>query len=84
MTRQKVLETFINDKVEKINNSVYFWRVGYYEIIPYKQILKDQTLKASHFVKYEAGGILYGIRELSLKVKEKRYPIDLIADSVVK
>jgi len=67
MTRQKVLESFLNDKVEKVPpfKTLFYWRTIFYEVFPYKEILKDGTRKASHFIKWIAGDTLYGIREMS-------------------
>lgn len=73
MTRKKVIEQFLNDKVESLRYSVYKWGEIMYEVIPYKEILKDKTLKASHFIKIECNNHLYGIRELSDKVFARRY-----------
>lgn len=73
MTRKQVIERFLNDKVESVNYSVYKWHDLTYEVIPYKELLKDKTLKASHFIKFQCGIITYGIRELSCKVFKKRY-----------
>lgn len=75
MTRQKVLEQFLNDKVEAIKpfNSLFFWRDMLYEVFPYNKILKDKSRKASHFIKYIAGSTLYGIREVSPEVLYKHY-----------
>lgn len=73
ITRKKVIEEFLNDEVTSLRHAVYKWRGLMYEIIPYKEILHDKTLKASHFVKYVCNGCTYGIRELSQKVFNKRY-----------
>lgn len=73
ITRKKVIEEFLNDEVKPLRHAVYEWRGLMYEIIPYKEILKDKTLKASHFVKFVCNDCTYGIRELSQKVFKKRY-----------
>ena len=75
MTRKKVLEEFLNDKVEQVLpfSQLFFWRGIFYEVIPYKEILKDDTRKASHFVKYVTGKTLYGIREMSDLALSRHY-----------
>jgi hypothetical protein len=75
MTRQKVLESFLNDKVESVPpfKTLFLWRRIPYEVFPYKEILKDDTRKASHFIKWVAGKTLYGIREVSDQVLQTHY-----------
>ena len=75
MTRQKVLELFVNDKVEVVHpfNTLFMWHEMLYEVFPYSEILKDDTRKASHFVKYIAGKTVYGIREVSSRVLDTHY-----------
>jgi hypothetical protein len=70
MTRKQVLESFLNDKVESVPpfTTLFLWHRIFYEVFPYKEILKDDSRKADHFVKWFAGDILYGIREVSEKV----------------
>ena len=85
MTRRKILEEFINDKVQTVPpfKSLFYWRGIFYEIIPYKQILRDSSRKASHFVKYIGGQTLYGIREMSddaLKTHYRRSWLELTAN----
>lgn len=80
MTRKKILEEFLNDSVYKLHINLYSWRGILYEIMPYKQILRNKKLKASHFVKHLSGKTLYGIREISPETYKKHYsrtlPID--------
>jgi hypothetical protein len=75
MTRQKVLEKFLNDKVEKIEpfDTLFLWQGIFYEVFPYSEILEDDTRKASHFVKYIVGKVIYGIREVSTMVLMTHY-----------
>jgi len=72
MSRQKVLETFLNDEVDQVEFGIYKWRGILYEILPYKKILKSKKLKASHFIKFQ-DNTLYGIREISPAVYKKHY-----------
>lgn len=76
MTRKKVLELFLNDRVEPITKGLYRWRGIPYEVIPYNAILKDKKRKPDHFIKVQEGGVWYGIRELSNKVLKKFYGIE--------
>lgn len=73
MTRQKVLENFLNSKVEPITKGLYRWRGIPYEVIPYNAIKKDKRRRVDHFIKVQEGGVWYGIRELSNKVLMKFY-----------
>lgn len=76
ITRKQILEDFLNDKVEAVKpfeKQLFFWRGMYYEVIPYKDILKDKTRKASHFIKRISGHTLYGLRELSGGTLTKHY-----------
>lgn len=73
MLRKKVLELFLNDEVSQLKIGLFLWRGIYYEVIPYKEILKDKTRKASHFIKIKVGKTLYGIRELSENTLKRHY-----------
>ena len=73
MTRKSVIQSFLNDEVEQLRNSVYLWRGIMYEILPYKEILKDKTTRADHFIKYLCNDCTYGLRELSMSIFKKRY-----------
>lgn len=80
MTRQQVIELFLNDKVEKVHpfDTLFLWHNMLYEVFPYSEILKDTSRKASHFVKYIVGKTLYGIREVSTTVLATHYKAEYL------
>jgi hypothetical protein len=70
---KKVIEDFVNSEVVMVKPTVFQWGTLLFEVMTYKQMLKDKTLKASHFLKWDFKGREYAIRELSQKVYKKRY-----------
>lgn len=76
MTRQQVIQNFLNDDVQKVCQSLYVWRRRYYEVLPYSFILKSKKTKPDHFIKWIFGNKLYGIREMSKALLKKYYGLD--------
>lgn len=68
MDKMEVLADFLNDTPTKLKSGVFEWRGLCYQVEYYPTLLKDKRFKASHFIKHEYKGRIYGIRELSEKV----------------
>lgn len=61
--KQKALENFLNTEVTKLKSGVYQWRERFYEVKYYRYCVADH--QQSHFIKWEFGGKVWGIREVS-------------------
>lgn len=70
--RQKALEEFLNDEVQKLALGVYIWRGKYYEVLPYERTLKRHNW--SGFVRAHLDDKIFMIREASDEVLNRYYP----------
>lgn len=72
MDRQKALEEFLGDKVEKLALGLYSWRGKYYEVLPSR--LTTIRHNWSGFVRLERGKKVWMMREASDEIVMKYYP----------
>lgn len=76
--RKRALESLVNNPVIKLETGLYRWGDIIYEVKPYDKILtKKYGHGAGQYIKWTYKGILFGIREMSLKMIEKYYPQSL-------
>lgn len=72
--RKRALESFLNNPVTTLETGLYRWEDIIYEVKPYDKILnKKYGHGAGQYIKWTYKGILFGIREMSLKMIEKYY-----------
>lgn len=69
MNKQKSLEDFLNDSVEKITPRLFKWRGRYYEVLTYQQ-----TLKKHNWSQFVTLGGDWRMREMSVAMMRKYYP----------
>jgi len=70
--RQKALEEFLNDHVNKLALGVYEWRGNYYEVLPYS--VTQSRHNWSGFIKQAYREKVFMIREASDEILKKYYP----------
>lgn len=76
--RKLALQEFLNDTVTRLELGLYTWRGKYYEVLPYKELLKRGGW--SGFIKWTYKNVLFGIRELSDATRKKHFPFSNIVN----